>query len=78
MQKRQENTFLALSLGVVKVRPMATPRLWMERGMITRSLREGALPVVQIFMMLLTSWAGTCKNREGGWASKCQIQKTNI
>jgi hypothetical protein len=29
-------------------------------------------------MMLLISWAGTCKNLEGVWESKCQILKNNI
>ena len=78
MQKRQENTFWALFLGVVKVQPMAMPKLWTELGLTIRSLQEDALPVVQIFMMLLISWAGTCKNPEDDWASKCQIQKINI
>ena len=78
MPKHQENTFLALFLGVVKVRPMAMLKLWMEPGLIIRNRREDALPVVQIFTMLLILWAGICRNQEGDWASKCQIQKTNI
>ena len=64
MQKRQENTFLALFLGVVKVQHMATPKLWMALGLIIKNLQEDASPVAQIFMMLLISWDGTCKNQE--------------
>ena len=57
---------------------MAMLKLWMEPGLIIRSRLENALPVVQIFTMLLILWAGICRNQEGDWASKCQIQKTNI
>ena len=45
---------------------------------ISLPLQEDVLPVAQIFMMLLISWAGTCKNPEGVWESKCQTQKNNI